>query len=90
MAELIVIPAHGISLVDDQGRAKTTFQIMIDGLGILLNSDRLEMKAYTVATVPAAGRAYGLIMVTDEAGGAVAAYTDLTNWRRVSDGAIIS
>lgn len=48
--------------------------------------------AFTVATLPAA-TAYPLgtnIYVSDEAGGAVTAFTDGTNWRRVTDRAIVS
>lgn len=47
------------------------------------------LDTFTVATLPAvtAGR---LIHVSDETGGAVAAYSDGTNWRRVSDGTIVA
>jgi hypothetical protein len=49
------------------------------------------MSAYTVATAPsAASNPYRWIFVTDEAGGAVPAFSDGTNWRRVTDRAIIS
>jgi hypothetical protein len=47
--------------------------------------------SYTVATVPAAAsHTGGLIYVTDEPGGAVPAFSDGTNWRRVTDRTIIS
>ena len=46
---------------------------------------------YTVATVPAAaGHAGKTIFVSDEAGGAVLAFSDGTDWRRVTDRAVIS
>ena len=46
---------------------------------------------YTVGTVPSAVTyARGLIYVSNEAGGAVIAFSDGTNWRRVTDRAIIS
>ena len=48
------------------------------------------LASYTVATVPAATTAAGLIYVTDETGGAVPAFSDGTNWRRVTDRAIVS
>jgi len=49
------------------------------------------LKSYTVATVPAAASwTAGMIYVTDETGGAIPAFSDGTNWRRVSDRAIIS
>ena len=47
-------------------------------------------KSYTVATVPSAATAGGLIYVSDEAGGAIMAFSDGTNWRRVTDRAIVS
>jgi hypothetical protein len=45
---------------------------------------------YTVATLPTAAVAAGLVYVSDEAGGAVPAFSDGTNWRRVTDRAIVS
>lgn len=47
-------------------------------------------KSYTVATLPSAAVAAGFIYVTDESGGATHASSDGTNWRRVSDRAIVS
>lgn len=46
--------------------------------------------SYTVATVPSATIAGGMIYVSDETGGAVMAFSDGTNWRRVTDRAIVS
>lgn len=48
------------------------------------------MPSYTVATLPAAGTAGGQIYVSNESGGAVLAFSDATNWRRVTDRAIVS
>jgi len=46
---------------------------------------------YTVSTVPvAAGKIGAQIFVSNESGGAVIAFSDGTNWRRVTDRAIIS
>lgn len=46
---------------------------------------------YTVAGVPAAtGNAGKTIFVSDESGGAVLAFSDGTEWRRVTDRAVIS
>lgn len=51
----------------------------------------LQLPTYTVATVPSAATyVRGLIYVSNEAGGAVPAFSDGTNWRRVTDRAIIS
>lgn len=48
--------------------------------------------SFTVATVPSASTAGAgaLIFVSNESGGAVTAFSDGTNWRRVTDRAVIS
>jgi hypothetical protein len=49
------------------------------------------LPTYTVATVPnVATYARGLIYVSDESGGAVPAFSDGVNWRRVTDRAVVS
>lgn len=49
------------------------------------------LPTYTVATLPSAATyARGLIYVSDETGGAVPAFSDGTNWRRVTDRNIVS
>ncbi len=47
---------------------------------------------FTVATAPSASEAGegAMIYVTDEAGGAIPAFSDGTDWRRMSDRAVIS
>jgi hypothetical protein len=50
----------------------------------------IGLNSYTVATVPVATTAGRQIYVSDESGGAVLAFSDGTNWRRVTDRAIIS
>lgn len=46
---------------------------------------------YTVATVPSAATyVKGMIYVTDDVGGGIVAFSDGTNWRRVTDRAIVS
>ncbi len=49
------------------------------------------LTSYTVATLPDATK-YRLTMiyVSNESGGAVPAFSDGTNWRRVTDRAIVS
>lgn len=44
-----------------------------------------KLPSYTVATVPSAAVAGLMIYVTNETGGAVPAFSDGTNWRRVTD-----
>lgn len=56
-----------------------------------LATNPLPLASYTLATVPDATVATGsLIYVSDESGGAVPSFSDGTNWRRVTDRAIIS
>lgn len=51
----------------------------------------LVLASYTVATVPdAAEWEGGVIYVSDETGGAVLAFSEGTDWRRVTDRAVIS
>jgi len=45
---------------------------------------------YTVATLPSAALPVVVVYVSNEAGGAVLAFNDGTNWRRVTDRAIVS
>lgn len=52
---------------------------------------RYQMPPYTVATLPnAAANARTMIYVSNETGGAVPAFSDGTNWRRVTDRAVVS
>lgn len=70
--------------------------ILSTDAGVLVNGDSdmegpLKLARYPVAEVPVAGDyPGGLIYVTDEAGGATAAFSDGTDWRRVQDRAVIS
>ena len=51
----------------------------------------IQTPSYTVTTLPSAATyARGLIYVSNEAGGAVIAFSDGTNWRRLTDRAIVS
>lgn len=56
-------------------------QLDVDGV--------IKLKFYTVAGVPIAV-AGGLIYVSDETGGAVSAFSDGTDWRRVTDRAVVA
>jgi len=50
-----------------------------------------QLPVYTVGTLPTVTNRTGqMIYVSDEAGGAVPAFCDGTNWRRVTDRAIVS
>jgi len=45
-------------------------------------------KSYAVASLPSAATAGQMIFISDETGGAVMAFSDGTNWRRVTDRAV--
>lgn len=51
----------------------------------------VRCKSYAVAGLPAASAGAGqIVMVADESGGAVLAYSDGADWRRVTDRAVVS
>lgn len=57
----------------------------------LNNTQPQPLPSYTVTTLPSAASFTGyLIYVSNESGGAIPAFSDGTNWRRVSDRAIVS
>jgi hypothetical protein len=64
--------------------------INVAGTVIADGSGHLGLRSYTVGTVPSAATAARMIYVSNEAGGATPAFSDGTNWRRVSDRAIVS
>lgn len=49
-----------------------------------------QLRSYTVAGVPSAATAGQMIYISNETGGAVPAFSDGTNWRRVTDRAIVA
>jgi hypothetical protein len=74
-----------------QGRNPDQFYTWAEGIVKELRAgDYKRLASYTVATVPPATPAGMLIYVSNEAGGAVPAFSDGTNWRRVTDRAIVS
>jgi len=78
---------------DDNGliteSAGTSFDLGLIVLGGLVYPGQFVLPSYTVSTLPAAV-AGGMIFVTDENGGAVPAFNDGTNWRRITDRIIVS
>jgi hypothetical protein len=70
------------------GAANSTF--LVSATQVVANAPSI-LKSYTVAGVPAAGsHTGGMIYVSNEAGGAVPAFSDGTNWLRVTDRNVIS
>lgn len=60
------------------------------GTGSITALTPLNLKSYTVATLPNVSPAGKVIYVSDEAGGGQIAFSDGTNFRRMSDRAIVS
>jgi hypothetical protein len=56
----------------------------------LIYPDQFVLPSYTVSTLPSAAVAGAMIYVTNETGGPVPAFADGTNWRRVTDRAIVT
>lgn len=58
----------------------------------IFSQPNVQLDGYTVASIPPAGsvQAGTLLFISDESGGAVPAFSDGTNWRRVTDRAVIS
>ena len=93
MSNITSKPDHGTQLVTEEGVAISRFQLYLDDIEQKFNVP--DLPVFTVAQlngteVPASSRPNGLVMVSDETGGIVPAFSDSTNWRRVTDRAVIS
>lgn len=64
--------------------------VRLDQVSAIETGSGLSATIYTVATLPVATTAALIIYVSDETGGAVLAFSDGTNWRRVTDRVIVS
>lgn len=86
-------PNYGVPLVADK-KATNIFQLFLDDIERNLNDNLLgsqvTIPSYIVTELPSVTTRPGLIFVSDETGGAVPAFSDGTNWRRVTDRAIVS
>lgn len=83
-----------VTLSDDLGLVTEAVTSQAD-LGSLVTSgliypDQFVLPSYTVSTLPTATPAGQMVYVTNESGGAVPAFADGTNWRRVTDRAIVT
>lgn len=92
MTKIVSKPDYG-SLIAGDFPLTHVFQLFFDDLEQKLNDrllgNQIVLESYTVANLPPVVEA-GLIYVSDETGGAVPAFSDGTNWRRVTDRAIVS
>lgn len=93
MTEITSKPDHGSPLVN-QDKATDRFQTFLDDIELRFNQfllgTQVVLPPYIVAELPVVPDEPGLIFVSDETGGAVPAFSDGTNWRRVTDRAIVS
>jgi hypothetical protein len=83
-----------VTLSDDLGLVTDAITSEAD-LGTLVTSgliypDQFVLPSYTTSTLPSAAVAGAMIYVTNETGGPVPAFADGTNWRRVTDRAIVT
>ena len=79
---------------EDLGSVDAVVTVEID-MGTIVTSgviypDQLVIPTFTVATLPSVVPAAQMIYVSDESGGSVPAFSDGTNWRRVTDRAIVT
>ncbi len=94
MTEIVTNPGRSQELVDKERKATISMRAYLDDITLrlnefLLNPSGVQLPIYTVATVPVQ-KTGSLIFVSDETGGAVPAFSDGTNWRRVTDRIIVS
>ena len=65
--------------------------ITLDPTSEIINDAPMKLKGYTVAQLGSLTSSAGaMVYCTDETGGSIPAFYDGTNWRRVSDRAIVS
>lgn len=69
-----------------------SFQVILKYLTSLNNALEtvLQLNAFEVSTLPSPSEPGQMVYVSNEAGGAVVAFSDGTNWRRVTDRAVVS
>lgn len=99
MSEITSKPDHGEKIID-QDAASIRFQLFMDDLEERLNSfllgQAVRIPIYAKADLPDAAINFqadtfsSLIYVSDDVGGAVPAFTDGADWRRVTDRAVVS
>jgi len=95
MTDIVSKPDHNATLVEE-GKATEAFQLFLDDIeknfnSSLLGVNGLELRIYMVANLPTppSNKSF-MVFVSDASGGSIPAFWDGTNWRRVTDRAIIS
>lgn len=84
----IVTQSDDLGLVTDSVTAESDLGSLV--IAGLIYPDQFVLPSYTTGTLPSASIAGSMIFVTNESGGAVPAFADGTNWRRVTDRAIVT
>lgn len=81
----------GTTTQTEKVRFSEAGSIQMGGANTVINEDRHhQLRSYTVAGLPSSATAAQMIYVSNESGGAVPAFSDGTNWRRVTDRAIVT
>lgn len=85
---------ESVSYSDDSGFISEAVVLSYD-LGFIVTSgilypNQFVLPSFTVSTLPSASPAGQMLFVTDETGGSIPAFSDGTNWRRVTDAQIVS
>jgi len=92
-ADLGLITAT-VTLTSDSGLITNSVSNSYDlGLIALLGPiypNQLVLPSYTISTLPSANPAGQMLFLTDETGGSIPAFSDGTNWRRITDAQIVS
>lgn len=87
-------PDRRARIVNDQDQATDELQLYLDDITTLFNNNLLgrqvQLPSYTVNTLPDASTAGGMIFVTDEIRGAVPAFSNGSQWLRMTDRAVVS
>lgn len=81
---------NAVSISTNGSDSNRSITLTAAGTGTINVSNPLKLATYTVAALPSAATSDLLIMVSNESGGKVPAFSDGTNWRRVTDRAIVS
>lgn len=82
---------NGSASISEIMRIEYNTGLSMYGANKVIDENRnLNLRSFTVAGVPSAATPGVIIYVSNESGGAVPAFSDGTNWRRVTDRSIIA
>lgn len=88
---LSIPPTNDLTILNTNRFSQTWVRWFQSVQRLLTGKEPITLASYTVASVPnAAEYPNAMIYVSNESGGAVPAFSDSVNWRRVTDRAIIS